>query len=215
MERELQAREGLYSLLRALFSYPLTEPVLDAVASLAVGPGSPLASGLERMQARLQEHPDRTALLEDLNIEMTRLMEGPGRVPAPPYASFYLCGGQLMGPPAIAARQIYLTWQAIPEADWRLPADHIALELGFLAHLARRARQAADPEERARALQASRDFLQQHVWSWVPHFCQALREASADPFFRGLAELTQEAVGLDLQWLEGLLTEDSDRLCGI
>ncbi|HXF70549.1 MAG TPA: molecular chaperone TorD family protein [Thermoflexus sp.] len=212
MEQELQAREGLYSLLRALFSYPLTEPVLDAVASLAIAPGSPLASGLERMQARLRERPDRSALLEDLNIEMTRLMEGPGHVPAPPYASFYLCGGQLMGPPAIAARQIYLTWQAAPEAGWHLPADHIALELGFLAYLARRARQAPDPEERARALQASRDFLQQHVWSWVPRFCQALMEASTDPFFRGLAELTQEAVRLDLQWLEELLTQDTDRL---
>ncbi len=211
MEEELRTREGLYSLLRALFSYPLTDEVIDAIRSLAVMPDSPLASGLGQMQSRLQEPMDRRALMETLNVEMTRLMEGPGRVPAPPFASFYLHGGQLMGPAATAARQLYLEWHAIPETGWQIPADHIAIELGFLAHLARRAHQATAPEERARALRASLDFLRHHVWTWLPDFCQALREASADPFFTGLAEFTQEAVRLDLQWLEELLAEEAHR----
>ncbi|GBD08129.1 Chaperone protein TorD [Candidatus Thermoflexus japonica] len=211
MEEELRAREGLYSLLRALFSYPLTYEVVDAIKSLTVMPDSPLASGLEQMQSRLQEPVDRGALIEALNVEMTRLMEGPGRVPAPPFASFYLHGGQLMGPAATAARQLYLKWQAIPETGWQIPADHIAIELGFLAYLARHACEATAPEERIRALQASLDFLRHHVWNWLPGFCQALKEASTDPFFTGLAEFTQEAVRLDLQWLEELLVEEAHR----
>ncbi len=212
IEQELRAREGLYSLLRALFSYPLTDEALKAVEGLTIMPGSPLAPGLERMRARLQEPADRQALVETLNVEMTRLLEGPGRVPAPPFASFYLHGGQLLGPPALAARQFYLAWQAVPETDWQMPADHVALELGFLAYLARRARQAPSPEERARALRASRDFLQRHVWTWLPSFCQALREASTDPFFTGLAEFAQEGVQLDLQWLEEILAEEDQPL---
>lgn len=212
LEQELWAREGLYSLLRALFSYPLSDEALRAVESLTVMPDSPLAPGLERMQARLQEQSDREALIELLNVEMTRLLEGPGQVPAPPFASFYLHGGQLMGPPALAARQFYLEWQAIPETNGEIPADHIALEMGFLAYLARRARQAITSGERSRALQASRDFLQHHVWTWLPSFCQALKEATADPFFTGLAEFAQEAVRLDLEWLEGIMAEEDNPL---
>jgi len=49
-------RAGLYGLLRALYTYPLTESVLEAVASLSSMPESPLAAGLGKMQARLQSN---------------------------------------------------------------------------------------------------------------------------------------------------------------
>ncbi|RMF00254.1 MAG: hypothetical protein D6768_13255 [Chloroflexi bacterium] len=198
MEQQLLSeRVGLYSLLRALYTYPLTQTVLDAVAQLQVAPESPLAEGLRQMQNSL-----RAATLDELNIEMTRLLEGPGLTPAPPYASYYLNNGQLMGPPAVAARQVYLQWQAIPEADTHLPDDHIALELGFAAHLAQRA---VDGDKTA--LAAGRDFLRQHLLPWLSRFCDALVKAGPVPFFSGLAHLTRTAVQADLAWLDQILTE--------
>jgi TorA maturation chaperone TorD len=212
MERELKEREGLYSLLRALFSYPLTETVLGAVASLALEPGSPMAPGLRQLQQRIREAVDGRALVEALNVEMSRLMEGPGRVPAPPFASFYLHGERLMGPAAAAARRFYLQWSAMPDTEWRIPPDHIALELGFLAYLARRAAEATHDAERWRILQASREFLRRHVLPWLPRFCEALASSTTDPFFIGLAAFTHEAVRLDLEWLDAVLAEHSDSL---
>lgn len=198
----LPERVGLYSLLRALYTYPLTETVLNAVSQLQVMPDSPLAAGLLQMQSALRTNGQPAATLDELNIEMTRLLEGPGLTPAPPYASYYLNNGQLMGPTAVAARQVYLQWQAVPTGETRLPDDHIALELGFMAHLAQLA-----VEGDKTALTASRDFLRQHLLPWLPRFCDTLVKSSHILFFTGLAHLTQAAVQADLAWLDQILTE--------
>lgn len=204
-QQQLEERVGLYSLLRTLYSYPLREPAMNALGYLELAPASPLARGLSQMQARLRGNGSRPATLEALNTEMTRLLEGPGLTPAPPYASYYLHGGQLMGPAAVAAHRVYLDWQVVPEGDRRLPGDHIALELGFLAHLAERA--AKGGEEAERALRASHDFIRQHLQPWLPRFCAALGDASIDPFFQGLADFTQAAVEADLEWLNDVLAD--------
>jgi len=206
-QQRLQERVGLYSLLHALYTYPLREPVLEAVAHLELEPASPLAPGLSQMQAHLQSNGVMPAAIEALNTEMTRLLEGPGLTPAPPYASYYLHGGQLMGPAAVAIRQVYLDWQVVPAGDVRLPDDHIALELGFLAHLAERAVRAE--ADTTAALNASRKFIQQHLLPWLPHFCAALSSASTDPFFTGLASFTQAAVEADLEWLTTVFAENA------
>ena len=117
-----------------------------------------------------------------------------------------------MGPAAVAARRFYLQWSAMPETEWRIPPDHIALELGFLAYLARRAAEATHDAERWRILQASREFLRRHVLPWLPRFCEALASSTTDPFFIGLAAFTHEAVRLDLEWLDAVLAEHSDSL---
>lgn len=199
----LSERVGLYSLLRALYSFPLTETLLATVAGLSVEPGSPLTNPLRQMQARLGQNGSFAKVMEALNVEMTRLLEGPGLTPAPPYASYYLHGRQLMGPAAQAVRQVYLEWQVAPDSEVNLPADHLALELGFLAHLAQLAAESGG--EAGTMLAASRDFLRQHLWPWLPRFCAALATASADPFFSGLAQFTQAAIQSDLAWLEAVL----------
>lgn len=198
----LPERVGLYSLLRALYTYPLTETVLNAVSQLQVEPESPLAAGLLQMQTALHANGQPAATLDKLNIEMTRLLEGPGITPAPPYASYYLNNRQLMGPSAVAARHVYLQWQAVPAGDTRLPDDYLALELGFMAHLAQRAVEGDET-----ALAAGRDFLRRHLLPWLPRFCGALAKSSRISFFTGLAHLTHAAVQADLAWLDEILSE--------
>lgn len=208
-QQKLQERVGLYSLLHALYTYPLRKPVLDALAGLDL----PTAPGLAQMQARLKGNGAIAADLDALNTEMTRLLEGPGLTPAPPYASYYLHGGRLMGPATVAVRRTYLEWQVVPEGDARLPDDHIALELGFLAHLAARAAEGGEASERA--LQASREFIQKHLMPWLPRFCAALGNAGTDPFFTGLASFTQAAVEADLDWLTTTLAGTSTEATGV
>lgn len=201
--QRMQERTGLYSLLHALYTYPLQPAVLDAVVQLELPLASPESAGLSQMQARLRGNGVPPATLEALNTEMTRLLEGPGLTPAPPYASYYLNAGQLMGPPAAAARRTYLEWQVAPAGQAHLPEDHVALELGFLAYLA--AQSVQEQDAGLQALEASRDFLRHQVMSWLPRFCAALSSAAADPFFSGLARFTQAAVEADLAWLEEAL----------
>lgn len=195
-QETVDTRLGLYQLLVALYRYPLCQEVLDALTTLDWQGDTPLTHSLRDLQATLGGLDKST--LECLNIEMTRLMEGPGLTPAPPYASYYLNGMQLMGPAAQAARRAYLEWQASPEQG-SIPPDHITLELGFLAFLAE---QSTQPE----ALLASLSFLRDHLQPWLPRFCADLEANSREAFFAALARFTHQVVEADEAWLADALT---------
>lgn len=195
-----EVRAGLYGLLTALFTYPLTGELLERVRDLELPSDDPLGETLRETRETLRGDltPER---LHALNVEMTRLLEGPGVTPAPPFASYYLHSGRLMGPAAIGARHFYLEWQALPDSEDRIPADHIALELGFLAHLAGRAAEAGDE---AAALEASRFFLERHLLPWLGAFTRALAGAAGETFFAVLARFLDQAVRYDLEVLREL-----------
>lgn len=208
---ELENRAGLYNLLHAFHTYPLTEALLETLLDLVVDADSPLG-GIAKMQSRLRGEPSLKDAAERLNVEMTRLFEGPGLPIAPPYASYYLNDKQLMGPPAVEARQFYLQWRAFPDSEIRLPDDHIALELGFLAHLAQQAFRAENETDRLALLSASREFIQNHLKPWLPSFTAAQAKAEVDAFFIGLTRLLQEVVEADLVWLDTVVENPQEIL---
>jgi putative dimethyl sulfoxide reductase chaperone len=215
MEQYLAERAGLYSLLRTLYTYPLEGKLLAEVGGLVLPAASPLSKPLAQMQAGLsgisppEGNGHGAAVVDRLNVEMTRLLEGPGRTPAPPYASYYLHDGRLMGPPAMAARQTYLEWRAVPDGTVRLPDDHLALELGFMAYLAQLALE--NETERLLALAAGLGFLEQQLLPWLPRFCANLATAATEPFFSGLAHFTQAAVQADAAWMSTFLQESREQ----
>lgn len=188
----LETRLVLYRLLAALYRYPLREETLEALRSLSWEQDDAVAEALRQVQSAL-DMPLNEAALERLNVEMTRLMEGPGVTPAVPYASYYLHGQQLMGPSAQAARRIYLEWGVAPEQG-TIPPDHIALELGFLSFLAE---QTLEDDKRQDALRASLVFLREHLLPWLPQFCAALETSAREPFFGALSRLTRQVVAAD------------------
>lgn len=199
----LEARLGLYHLLSALYRYPLKRDALEALAGLEISGDTPVTQSLRELQLTLEGID--AGVEERLNIEMTRLVEGPGLTPAPPYASYYLNDGQLMGAPAQTARRTYLEWQALPEAEG-IPPDHVALELGFLAFLAEKAL-VRDGEGRLAALHASQAFLRQQVLPWLPQFCTNIGNNAHEAFFAKLARLTLLVIQADSEWLEEVLSE--------
>jgi len=188
----LETRLILYRLLAALYRYPLREETLEALRSLSWEQDDAVAEALRQVQSAL-DMPLNEAALERLNVEMTRLMEGPGVTPAVPYASYYLHGQQLMGSSAQTARRFYLEWGVAPEQG-TIPPDHIALELGFLSFLAE---QTLEDDKRQDALRASLVFLREHLLPWLPQFCAALETSAREPFFGALSRLTRQVVAAD------------------
>lgn len=189
----LEDRFYIYRLLSALYRYPLTAEKLSAVGQL-VGQLDELS--MAQPVGQLSELSN----LDRLNIEMTRLLEGPGVTPAVPYASYYLHSKQLMGPSAQAARRFYLEWGVEPEQG-SIPPDHIALELGFLSFLAE---QALEEDRREDALRASLVFIREHLQPWLASFCAALETAAREPFFRALAAFTRQFISADVGQLNEL-----------
>ncbi len=59
--------------------------------------------------------------------------------------------------------------------------------------------QATDGEEALRLLLAEREFLREHLLTWLPGFCSQIREHDRLGLFRGLADLTEGWVSFDYQ----------------
>ena len=205
----LQRRALLYGLLARLYSYPLDRQVLSAVAALSLQDAPPeLEEPLTRM-AEAAAVLSTGVGVQAVNVAATRLFEGPGKPVAPPYASYYL-HGRLMGPAAVSASRFYLSHDAMPDSDGLVPPDHLALELGFLAHLAARAERSAaraSADEAEAALRASREFLEEHLLTWIPGFAEDVVRGADGVFFAGLARFTVAALEWDHRWLGALEAE--------
>lgn len=191
-------RSSLYALLARLFTYPLDGETLESVAELSLNDGSVegkenLIAALTMMQTAIADDSDSVDLLEALHCEATRLFEGPGRPIAPPFASYYLNGKQLMGPEAISVQKAYLASQLLLVDARHLPPDHLALELDFMSVLAR--------EETEKALADSRSFLSKHLLSWIPAWRSDVLAAQPHSFFAGLANFTHAVLIADMEWL--------------
>lgn len=196
-------RALLYAVLSRLVSYPMTPDLLRLIGDLDVpGPaGRDAAAELTRLREAVAALGGTDAAVEALNREATRLFEGPGQPAAPPFGSFYLSGGTLMGPETAAVRRAYLDAGFLPDPSVHLPPDHLSLELGFLGVLAER----AGDEVEARASSARLawwEFVATHLAPWLALWQADLRRAEAHPFYLGVAGFISEILEADLAWLD-------------
>ena len=155
---------------------------------------------------------------EGLGGEYTRLFVGPGRPIAHPYESVYR-EGRVMGDCTLAVRECYAEEGLGPE-DHLLP-DHVAVELEFMAHLARKEAEAWEEGDSDRAetcLRQQESFLREHLARWLPSFCQRVLAGEAHPFYADLAQRAWKQVAEDVaqvrSWLKTAATGWIDEIHG-
>lgn len=130
--------------------------------------------------------------------EYHRLFLGPSRPVAPPFESVYR-DGTAFGP---ATRGFLSELQEAglePLEGFRLPPDHVALEIEFLAHLEVRARQARDQghhEESAMWSEKARNFVDEHLARWLPLFLARLESGAPQSPYTALVRVAMEVVGI-------------------
>lgn len=113
-----------------------------------------------------------------------------------PYASVFLDdAGRLGGSVTDAALHMYLQagWAIAPQGE---AADHIGQELAFLGFLVGAEADALEdglPAEAMRMRLRARQFLDEHLLSWLPAFVRAVQQLDV-PFFGAAAALTLEVV---------------------
>ncbi len=161
--------------LRDCFSEPLDPELVSRLGELA------------RVQPSWQPCAQAAAAepIEGLADEWMRLFEGPGRIPAPLFGSFYLDDGLLMGPSSIAVAAEYRRHGVQPRAG-ATPPDHLAFELGFLGMLT---------AEDGASAPGDRTAFAQHYLGWVPELRNAVGNATSIAYFRELTSLAVEVVG--------------------
>lgn len=203
--QERQTRRVLYRVLQALYSYPLSrekvEPLLDLTFE-----SEPVEMAFASLRNVLAKVTDWEAFVDRLNVEYTRLFEGPGFLPAPPYASYFVNDKRLMGPEAVAVRRTYLKWGVAAQQLGRVPDDHIALELAFMAYLSDEIADAfgqGDDDQCKNLRDVQKNFLKDHLLPWVPVFCLKVVAATQNEFFIELSSLTLACLESDQECLAG------------
>ncbi|NLC36910.1 MAG: molecular chaperone TorD [Alcaligenaceae bacterium] len=191
-----RSRADLYAWFSSLFAAELSD---DTVAAYRQGQARPLldafhAIGLEAGAQRLAQALQGWAALPHLRVELAadfaRLFLFDARNAAAPYASAYL-DSQFFGEPHRQMQAFLASGGLRVQADFKEPADHLAVFLAFMEDNIRKAEHIA-PEERPQAAAMQADFLNEALLSWLPQFearCQALRGETVSDFYPAAATL--------------------------
>lgn len=141
---------------------------------------------------------DQNAMILDLKSEYTRLFDHTERIPLAPWESVYLSKDHLLfQEQVLEVRNWYRTFDLEILNLHKEPDDHIGLELAFVAHLANLAVQAIEhknQDELNRILDAKRRFLTEHVFKWMPTWCDLMLEYGKSDFYKGVALVLRGAL---------------------
>lgn len=133
---------------------------------------------LALMQKGLTEDAD-----DAMKWEFRRLFEGPAAKAAPPWGSVYTdYENVIFGASTLALREWVRDRGVVRATDGRKPEDHIGLMLEQMAWIA-----ANRPE-------LLREYLGDHLLTWVSHFLDIVEDATVHDFYRGLARLTDASL---------------------
>jgi len=186
----------ILALLKQIF---WTEPTKNLFKNLQVIPAisgeTKIDKGLNLLSGVVVENKNRQdAYLEDLAIEYARLFIGPQKPAAVPYASFYLTESKtMMSEVTTDVRKKYLDAGIAVKDLYKLPDDHIAIELEFLQYLVQRIIKLFDDgkhnEEALKLFEMREKFLNEHFEKWVPLFEENIVKAAPDKFYLGASLL--------------------------
>ena len=190
LEALLVSRAYLYTLFNKLFGGTPDEAVLEALLGRTTGDvldefagNSPELKAFAAMLAGLRDE-DRAALLDAVRDEYTRVLIGPGNLPASPYESPYR-GTHDMGlfqENTIAVRHAYHEQGLRVRREQAVPDDHVGLLCAFMAALGERsleAFRAGKYAELAVGLREQAAFQAAHLAGWLDTYAASVRNSKA------------------------------------
>lgn len=153
---------------------------------------------------------DQESLLDKLKTEYTYLMIGPNKLPAPPWESVYRTNERLLFQEStLMVRRTYLKYQFLPANYPHEADDHIALELDFMAHLAKLTLDRFEDngiEEVKELLADQKSFLDEHLLVWIDQFADQIQNSKTHYFYPQMAVLTKQLVRVDADVIEQLVS---------
>ncbi|WP_449315751.1 TorD/DmsD family molecular chaperone [Rubneribacter sp.] len=133
-----------------------------------------------------------------LEVDYNRLFVGPGALKAPPYESYYASEARAPGSGRLRTeeeRQVAGAYArcgyAVPEGLAELP-DHVAVELEFLALLARDEAAAWEAGDDRRALElqdAQEGFVEEHLGRWIEQLAARVRAEARCPLYPAVIDV--------------------------
>lgn len=207
-------RSATYGFLARLFREEVDEALLAELNATDY----PVASGNELMDAgyyAIAKYLSNAWVdpLMKLSVDYTRAFLGSGidtYSAAYPFESVYTSEKRLlMGDARDEVLAIYRSCGLEKSESWTVGEDHVAVELefmGVLAHRAAAALRAGDEERAFSLINTQRNFMDDHLASWVPVFLEDVRRFAATAFYQGLADLAQGFLKEDAALLADLVS---------
>ncbi|MGR6835330.1 TorD/DmsD family molecular chaperone [Syntrophomonas erecta] len=172
---------------REVFRYPEREIFLyyrEDILSLIKWAGKYGQSGLEELEDLLRsKDPD----CGPLKIDFTGLfINGFPAARAHPFAGWYLGDGEIFGSTDEKTRRFYSRYGiTMEESQAELPADHIMVELEFLAAMAEDYIHTGFNQY----LQALQEMMNQHLSTWIFTFLQTMHDEAHTDYYRKMAQV--------------------------
>ena len=195
-------RSNIYGLLATIFRKEPTEALIKELRDPRLaGVFQELGVDLGEVLKDIPEHE----VVESLSIEFTRLFIGPkDHISAHESIFTQLDGGMsaLWGTTTVAVKSFIETTGLDYRQEFTGIPDHISVELEFMHKLAL---WEAEKWEQKDSMSAEycqsiqRMFLEQHLSCWLPNFCAEVVNKTSLPFYRNMAELTQNFMQFEQQ----------------
>lgn len=213
----LRGRADSYRMFSRLFLKPLADEDIETLASMDLvsraedldGTGL-LAEGFNDMGRGLRKR--NTGTRQMLATDFTMCFDGVETVDdevAVPYASVFLGEKALFNQePRNEVFKIFRAEGITLRSTVKLPEDHLSFELEFLAILSNRAAIALSEEDvpgARRNLELSRDFIENHILTWIGLLSERAGKVIKTRFYRGVMKATQGYLELDLETIADVL----------
>ncbi len=200
MIEDLKEERHLLSLLKHIFRAEPAKELLQEIQQISnVSEEDDLDRGFNLIINAAKKNKDRLdEYVEDLALEFARLFIGPKNPPAIPYASFYLSESKtVMTDITTEVRKSYLDAGMAVKDLYRIPDDHIGIEMEFISYLSEKAVNLYEDGNRAEAsrlLAIKNKFINEHLVCWVPLFVFELLDSTKEDLYRGAAIVLREVI---------------------
>ena len=182
------ARAEMYVLLGTLLAGPPDEATLEML--LDIDAGEPDATLMTSIWQSLQASA-READTEQLVEEYFNLFIGLGRGELVPYASFYIHGFLMEKVLASLRNELQRLGFELQEGISE-PEDHVAALCETMGMII---------SESGLSLEEQSAFFEAYVASWMGEFFAELRDAESADFYRAVAQLGQQFLEIESQYL--------------
>ncbi|MDR2106882.1 MAG: molecular chaperone TorD family protein [Coriobacteriales bacterium] len=213
----LMGRADSYRMFSRIFLKPLSETDIDDLAAIdfasvveALGEHGLLSEGFKDMGSVLKKRHSGTR--QKLATDFTMCFDGVaalGEQVAVPYASVFLGEKALLyQEPRHKVFKIFQAESISLKSDIKLPEDHLSFELEFLAILSSRilaALEQGNRDEALRNLELSREFINEHILTWLDLLKERADKILTTRFYRGALKATKGYLELDLGMIDDLI----------
>ncbi len=201
-------RSSIYGFLAAVYRQELTSELLQQMKDHRF---QEILSTLEiELNNGFFKKPEKE-LLENLTVEYAYLFLGPGKHISPHESVHHkkegAQSGQLWGELTAEVKRIIESSGLEYKMEFTGMPDHISVELEFMQRVILRETQAweADDDQTARlCLKNEKEFVDEHLFGWIPDFCEKVIKAAELPFYREMAHLTHSFIEFEKQELNKL-----------